>query len=141
MMERTLVIIKPDAQERGLIGRIISRFEDKYLRIVGMAMLQKDEAWVKEFYPHLLNPVIDPTGDILKNMIELMTSVPLIGMILAEDKAVQIVRALVGECLYNDPGTIRGDFATLPVRYNCVHASDSVENAEKEIALFFGEQE
>jgi nucleoside-diphosphate kinase len=129
-MERTLVIIKPDAVERGLVGRIISRFEDKYFRIVSILMVQKDEKWVREMYPHL-------SDYILKDMIEFMTAAPIIGLIVVGNNVVSMVRSMVGPTFDALPGTIRGDFGTYPIRFNCVHASDSIDNAEREIKLFY----
>ncbi len=129
-MEKTLVIIKPDAVERGLIGRIISRLEDKYLRIIGLVLVKKDESWYDLMYPHLKE-----TPDIYEANKKFMLSSPLIGVALVGNDAVRIVRNLIGnlEC----PGTVRGDFGTIPERFNCIHASDSIEQAEKEIQWFF----
>jgi nucleoside-diphosphate kinase len=120
------VIIKPDAQERGLIGRIISRIEDKYLRITGAALLQKDDEWYGKMYPHLRLH-----GDMVYDDNKIfMLSAPLLGLVVVGEDAVYAVREIVA--------VIRHDFATLPCRYNCIHAS--TENAEQEISLFFGEQ-
>lgn len=124
--ERTLVIIKPDAQERGLIGRIISRIEDKYLRITGAALLQKDEEWYEKMYPHLRLC----GGMVYDDNKVFMLGAPLFGLVVGGEDAVAVVREIVAD--------IRHYFATLPRRYNCIHAS--TENAEQEISLFFGEQ-
>jgi len=129
IMETTLVIIKPDAIERGLIGRIIQRFEDKYLRITGIALLKKDDTWYKKMYGHV-------PEDVFKNMKEFLSN-PLIGLTIVGEGAVEQVKAIVGKDIPY-PGTIRGDFG-LENMYNCVHCSDSATQAEKEINWFFYE--
>ena len=122
--ETTLVIIKPDAQERGLIGRIIGRIEDKYLRIMGAALLSKGEEWYEKMYPHLKS-----NKQIYENNRYFLLSAPLFGLVVGGEDAVAVVRELVAD--------IRHDFASLPKRYNCIHAS--TENAEQEIKWFFQE--
>lgn len=130
-IERTLVIIKPDAQERGLIGRIISRFEDKNYRVIGTLLTYKDSVWYDKMYNHL-------NGNIYKLNMEFMLAAPLLGLVLSGEDVVFQVRNIVG-ANSEVPGTIRGDFGSVVKRYNCVHASDSVEQADKEIAWFFGD--
>jgi nucleoside-diphosphate kinase len=128
MDEHTLVIIKPDAQERGLIGRIISRFEDKYLRVTGALLTYKDEEWYEAMYPHLHNY---PDNVFEKNRDFLLTS-PLLGLVISGPEAVKVVKRIAT--------SIRDDYATIPQRYNCIHSSDPGQ-AEKEITLFFGEND
>jgi len=133
-MEKTLVIIKPDAINRGLIGRIISRFEDKDFKIKRIESRFKNAAWCKLMYSHL------PQNTFLDQCCFMCTNI-LIGIKLEGPHAVQTVRRMVG-CTDSTEalsGTIRGDFGTLPIRYNCVHASDSIENAERELELFFND--
>ncbi|MEE9548729.1 MAG: nucleoside-diphosphate kinase [Nitrosomonadaceae bacterium] len=135
MVSKTFVIIKPDAISRGLIGKIISRFEDKFLEIVAIEMKQKDETWCQLHYGHL-------TGDIYLSLEEFMLMGPLIGIVLRGPDAIDTVRRMAGptNSLSAIPGTIRGDFGTHPMRYNIVHAAaDSHEAVEREIKLFFGE--
>ena len=133
-MQRTLVLIKPDGVQRGLIGRILQRFEDKGLKLVGLKMrcfprslLERHYAAHRErsFYPGLLR---------------FMTSGPVIALALEGDNAVAVVRRLIGDTSAQkaDPGTIRGDFG-MSVSFNLVHGSDSEQTAQNELALFFSE--
>ncbi len=136
MVSKTFVIIKPDAISRGLIGRIISRFEDKQLKIIAIEMKQQDYTWCQLHYQHILGPVY-------VDLEEFMLSGPLIGIVLQGPNVVDTVRNMVGETdsLYVVPGTIRGDFGTYPMRYNIVHVSDSYEAVRREIHLFFSESQ
>jgi nucleoside-diphosphate kinase len=130
--ERTLVLIKPDAVRRGLVGQILSRFERKGLAIDAMVYRTMDTALADEHYAeHLEKPFYPP----LK---EFMTSGPLVAAILSGDQAVEVVRALVGatDGRKAAAGTIRGDFS-LSNRENLVHASDSAVSAKREITLWF----
>jgi nucleoside-diphosphate kinase len=130
--ERTLVLIKPDAVRRGLVGEILGRFERKGLAIDAMLRRTMDAALAAEHYAeHVEKPFYPP----LK---EFMTSGPLIAAILSGDQAVDVVRALVGatDGRKAAAGTIRGDFS-LSNRENLVHASDSAVSAKREIALWF----
>ena len=132
MTERTLVLIKPDAVRRGLVGEILNRFERKGLAIDAMVHRTMDAALADEHYAeHVEKPFYPP----LK---EFMTSGPLIAAILSGDQAVDVVRALVGatDGRRAAAGTIRGDFS-LSNRENLVHASDSADSAKREIALWF----
>jgi nucleoside-diphosphate kinase len=130
--ERTLVLIKPDAMNRGLVGEIISRFERKGLTIEALERRTMDPALADEHYAEHLNKPFYPP---LK---QFMTSGPLIAAILSGDQAVEVVRALVGatDGRKAAAGTIRGDFS-LSNRENLVHASDSPDSAKREIALWF----
>jgi nucleoside-diphosphate kinase len=131
-MERTLVLLKPDAVRRGLVGQVLSRYEAKGLSIVAMehrtitgdvADTHYAEHVDRDFYPPLR---------------EFATSGPLVALVLEGDEAISVVRALTGatDGRKADPGTIRGDFS-LSNRENLVHASDSAASAEREIALWF----
>jgi nucleoside-diphosphate kinase len=131
-MERTLVLLKPDAVRRGLVGHVLSRYEAKGLRIVAMekrmitgemADAHYAEHVDRDFYPPLR---------------EFATSGPLVALVLEGDEAISVVRALTGatDGRKADPGTIRGDLS-LSNRENLVHASDSAESADREIALWF----
>lgn len=134
MVSKTFVIIKPDAISRGLIGKIISRFEDKFLRIVAIEQKQMDERWCQIHYGHI-------RGAIYHSLEEFMLTGPIIGIVLEGPDAVSVVRGMAGptNSLSAEPGTIRGDFGTHPIRYNLVHTADSHEAVEREIKLFFGE--
>jgi nucleoside-diphosphate kinase len=134
--EKTLIIIKPDALNRSLVGEIISRFERKGLKIVGMKMIQLNDDILKEHYAHLTDKPFFP------RIAAFMKRWPVIVMVLEGLEAVESVRLITGDTLGRkaDAGTIRGDFS-MSVQANVVHASDSVENAEKEIKRFFTEDE
>lgn len=134
MAERTLVLIKPDAVRRGLMGEIISRFERKGLSFDAMEMRTMDAALADAHYAeHVAKPFYPP----LK---EFMTSGPLVAAIVSGDEAVAVIRGLVGatDGRVAAAGSIRGDLS-LSNRENLVHASDSVESAEREIKLWFPE--
>ncbi|PZM97897.1 MAG: nucleoside-diphosphate kinase [Actinobacteria bacterium] len=133
-VERTLVLIKPDAVRRGLIGEILSRFERKGLTIEAMVLRTMDAELSDAHYAdHVDKPFYPP----LK---EFMTSGPLVALILSGDSAIEVVRGLIGatDGRKAAPGTIRGDLS-LSNRENLVHASDSPESAAREIALWFPE--
>lgn len=178
-MERTFVMIKPDGVRRGLVGRIISRFEDVGLKLVGIKILRPDEDLVRKHYPD--NPEwlrtvgektlgtyreyeMDPlrqmgTDDPLEigrwvreRLVEFITSGPVVAMVWEGNHAVEVVRKLVGSTipLFAQPGTIRGDFSVdspdlanregRPV-YNLIHASGDIEEAEREVGLWFRDEE
>jgi nucleoside-diphosphate kinase len=130
--ERTLVLIKPDAVARGLIGEVISRFERKGLTLSALVLRTMDvELADRHYAEHLEKAFYPPLRDF-------MTGGPLLAGILSGDEAVEVVRALVGatDGRKAAAGTIRGDLS-LSNRENLVHASDSVESAEREIKLWF----
>lgn len=135
-MERTLVLIKPDAMQRGLAGEILSRLERRGLKIVALRLRQLDQALARRHYAeHEGKPF-------LESLLRFITSGPLISAVLEGPNAVEVVRSTVGA---TDPqqaasGTIRGDLA-LYIQYNLIHGSDSLESASREIALFFDESE
>lgn len=135
-MERTLVIIKPDGVNRSLIGEITHRIERKGLKIIGMKMKNlKDEELQKHYEEHKGKPYYE-------SLVEFMKESPAVLMVVEGYKAIEAVRMLAGETygLESDPGTIRGDFS-MSLQYNVVHASDSKESADKEIANFFKKDE
>lgn len=130
---RTFVMIKRDAIVRGLIGRIISRFEDADLDIINIRMCRKNGTWFAKMYGHL-------EGSVYRDMLEFMTMGPIIGISVSGARTVERVRKIVGvtDSVQSAIGTIRGDFGNgVALRYNCVHASDSEENADKEIEFFW----
>lgn len=135
-MEQTLVIIKPAAVHRGLIGEIITRFEHKGLFIKGMKMMQLDEQILREHYAHLVNKQFFP--DLLQSMM----ATPVIVMCIEGKDAVEVVRLMTGATCGRkaQPGTIRGDYS-MSGQENIVHASDSAENAKIELARFFNPEE
>ncbi len=135
-VQRTLVLCKPDALQRGLIGRIISRFEDKGLKIAGLKMLRIDEHLAEQHYHEHLKK------DFYPDLVSFITSSPVVALVVEGDNAVEVVRHLMG---ITNPqsaasGTIRGDFG-LDLTMNLVHGSDSLASAEREVALFFGSGE
>ena len=132
MSQRTLVLIKPDAVKRGLVGAVLARFEAKGLSLVAMELRSIDGAMADAHYAdHTEQPWYPPLR-------EFATSGPLVALVLEGDEAISVVRGLNGatDGRAAAPGTIRGDFS-LSNRENLVHASDSVESAAREIALCF----
>lgn len=135
-MERTLVIIKPDAVNRSIVGKIVSRFEQKGLKIVGMKMQKLHETKLKEHYgKHKDRHFFD-------ELIKYMSSIPSVLVVLEGKECVDVVRRMTGDTLSRKavPGTIRGDFS-MSIQVNVIHASDSPQEAEKEIQRFFSEDE
>jgi nucleoside-diphosphate kinase len=132
--ERTLVLIKPDAVARGLVGDVLARFERKGLTIEAMHLRTLTPEVADQHYAEHVTQAFYPP---LK---EFMTGGPLVALVLAGDKAIEVVRALTGatDGRAAAPGTIRGDLS-LSNRENLVHASDSVDSAKREIALWFPE--
>lgn len=132
-MEKTYIMLKPDAIKRRLVGEIISRIENKGYNIVEMKMFHLNEEILKEHYAHLVEKPFFP------EIVEFMTSGPVIGMIVEGNDVVQGMRTLMGPTNWKEaqPGTIRGDFAN-NMTENLIHGSDSVENAMIEIKRFFG---
>jgi len=132
MSQRTLVLLKPDAVRRGLVGEVLSRFEAKGLSIVAMELRTIDGASADEHYAdHVEKGFYPPLRDFV-------TSGPLVAMVLEGDEAIEVVRALNGatDGRKAAPGTIRGDLS-LSNRENLVHGSDSPESAEREIKIWF----
>ena len=135
-MERSLVLVKPDAVQRALAGQVISRLERKGLKIVAMKMLHMDKDLAQRHY------AIHRGKAFFDDLVTFITSSPLIAIVFQGENAIQIIRQIMGE---TDPtkapgGTIRGDFG-IDVGHNLVHGSDSPENALREIDLFFSAKE
>ena len=136
MMERTFAALKPDAIKRGLMGKILSRFEDKGYKIIAMKLINvsKDLA-SKHYAEHVGKPFYD-------SLIEYITSGPVLAMILEGENAILGVRHIVGKTNPDDAdvGSIRADFCTVK-EYNAVHASDCIESAKREMELWFSPDE
>jgi len=134
-VERTLVIIKPDAVQRGLIGPIITRLEQRGLKIVGMKFMQIDEELAHRHY------AIHEGKGFFEGLIQYITSAPVVVMVLEGPQAIKIVRNTLGATrpIEAEQGTIRADFG-LEIGRNLTHGSDTLENAAIEVNLFFGEE-
>ena len=135
-VQRTLVLCKPDAVQRGLVGRIISRFEDKGFKVAGLKMMQIDEALARKHYQeHVEKPFFS-------ELLSFITSSPIVAMAIEGENAVEVMRGIMGVTNPQNavPGTIRGDFG-LSLTKNLVHGSDSLASAERELALFFPPEE
>jgi nucleoside-diphosphate kinase len=133
-MDRTLILVKPDAYARGLTGEIITRFERKGLRICALKRMRVTPEIAHEHYgEHRGKPFFEP-------LVEFITSGPLVALILEGRDVVNTSRALIGatDPIEATPGSIRGDYA-LEVKENLVHGSDSLESAEREMRIFFPE--
>jgi len=135
-MERTFVMLKPDAIKKRVAGEVISRLENAGLGIVGMRMVRLDEKICREHYAHHADKPF------FKGLVEFMCSAPVICMVLEGENAVEVVRSLAGptDSRKAPKGTIRGDFGT-DVQANIIHASDSRETAETEIRRFFKKED
>ncbi len=135
-MERTLVLIKPDAMQRALAGEILSRLERRGLRIVALRLFQMDEELARRHYAeHKGKPFYE-------GLVSHITACPIIAAVFEGTNAVETVRKAMGatDPAAADAGTIRGDLA-LEIGRNLIHGSDSLESAEREVALFFREEE
>ena len=131
-MERTLIILKPDAVQRGLIGQILSRFENKGLQIVGMKLMQISTKLAETHYePHRGKPFY-------AGLVKFMTSSPVVVLAIEGRDAIAICRKMMGATFGSkaEPGTIRGDFG-VSNSFNLIHGSDSPESAQRELGLFF----
>ena len=131
-MERTLVLVKPDGVQRGLIGEVISRLERRGLKLVGMKFMQVDDALARQHYgEHVNRPFFG-------GLVDFITSSPVVAMAWEADNAVEAVRNTMGQTnpTTSPLGTIRGDLG-LDIGRNLVHGSDSPESAERELSLFF----
>ena len=135
-MDKTLVILKPSAIERSLVGEVVKRIEQKGLLICGMKMMQLDETILREHYAHLVDRPFFPM------LVRSMTVCPVIVMCLKGKDAVEVFRTMTGATNGRKavPGTIRGDFS-MSGQQNIIHASDSNENAQIEIKRFFKPEE
>lgn len=135
-MERTFVYLKPNTIKRQLIGKVLSRFEKRGLKIVAMKMVHMSDYQAEELYH-------EHKGlDFYEPLLKFVTSGPIVVMVLEGPRAVELVRHTIGKTdpLEAESGSIRGDYG-VTVRKNIVHASDSIENAEREISIFFEENE
>ena len=135
-MERSLVLIKPDAMQRGLAGTIITRLEKQGLKLVAIRMLHLDKALARRHY------AIHKDKPFFNGLVDYISSTPIVAAVFEGEGAIAVIRKTMGA---TDPakaeaGTIRGDFG-VDIEHNSVHGSDSVETAEKEIKLFFSEDE
>ena len=135
-MEKTLIILKPDAVQRGLVGRIVTRFEEKGLQLVGLKLTTISQQTAETHYaPHKERPFYP-------GLVRFMTSGPVVVLALQGVGAIAIARNLMGATFGSKaaPGTVRGDFGVSNA-YNLIHGSDSPEAAEKELGLFFKPEE
>jgi len=135
-LETTLILIKPDGVQRGLIGEIINRLERKGLKIVGMKLMQASDKIANEHYAeHVGKPFFG-------SLVDFITSSPLVALAVEGDNAVDVSRNLMGSTNPQDaaPGTIRGDFG-MTIGMNLIHGSDSTDSAKRELGIFFDESE
>lgn len=135
-MERTLILIKPDGVQRGLIGEILARFEHRGLRLVALKLMEVDRALAERHY------AVHQDKFFYESLVNHISSGPVVACVLEGYEAVKVVRAMVGATRPHEaaPGTIRGDYALTGLR-NLIHAADAPETAQAEIALFFQEKE
>lgn len=135
-MERSLIILKPDAVQRGLIGPILTRLERRGLKLAGLKLIRIDDALARRHY------AVHEGKPFFAGLVEYITSGPVVVAVVTGKSVITIVRNTVGATnpAQAAPGTIRGDFA-VEIGRNLIHASDSPENGEKEVALFFQEHE
>ncbi|MBK9711028.1 MAG: nucleoside-diphosphate kinase [Kouleothrix sp.] len=135
-MERSLIILKPDAVQRGLIGPILTRLERRGLKLAGLKLIRIDDALARRHY------AVHEGKPFFAGLVEYITSGPVVVAVVTGKSVIAIVRNTVGATnpAQAAPGTIRGDFA-VEIGRNLIHASDSPENGEKEVALFFQEHE
>jgi len=135
-MQRTAVLVKPDGLQRGLIGEIISRFERKGLKLVGLKMIQMSDEMLSDWY------VEHKDKSFFHDLKEFMAELPIVAMVWEGIDAVMVVRKLVGTTLGREAegGSIRGDFG-MSQQYNLIHASAKVEDAKREIAIVFNSNE
>jgi len=135
-MERTLIILKPDAVQRGLVGKILTRFEEKGLQIVGMKMLTISQDMAARHYaPHKGKPFYD-------GLVRFMTSSPVVVLAVQGNNAIEVARKMMGATFgfRAEPGTIRGDYG-ISSSFNLIHGSDSPESAQTELAIWFKPEE
>lgn len=131
-MEKSLVLIKPDALQRGLTGKILSRLERRGLKIIALKMIQVDKTLAQRHY------AIHKEKPFFNDLVNFITASPIVAAIFEGKNAIEVVRQTMGKTNSAEasPGTIRGDFG-IDIQQNLVHGSDSVENAAKEIEIFF----
>jgi nucleoside-diphosphate kinase len=135
-MERSLIILKPDAVQRGLIGPILTRLEQRGLKLAGLKLMRIDEQLARRHY------AVHEGKPFFNGLVEYIISGPVVVVVVTGKNVIGIVRSAVGATnpAQAAPGTIRGDFA-VEIGRNLIHASDSPENGEKEVELFFDERE
>ena len=135
-MEQTLVLVKPDGVQRGLVGEIIARLERRGLKLAGLKLMQVDEALARQHYAEHVERAFFP------GLLQFITAAPVVAMVWEANNAVALVRQTLGETNpANSPaGTIRGDFG-IDIGRNLTHGSDSPESAEREVNLFFRPEE
>lgn len=135
-MERTLILVKPDGVQRGLIGEIVGRFERRGLKLIGMKFMQVSQELAEKHY------AVHQGRPFYNGLIEYITSAPVVAMVWEGNNAIAAARATIGATnpVAANPGTIRGDLG-MEVGRNLVHGSDSPENGEREASLFFGADE
>jgi nucleoside-diphosphate kinase len=135
-MERSLIILKPDAVQRGLVGPILTRIEQRGLKLSGLKLMQIDESLARQHYQ------VHEGKPFFSGLVQYITSGPVVVAVVVGANVIQIVRNTVGATNPSQaaPGTIRGDFA-LEIGRNLIHASDSPENGEQEVSLFFQPEE
>ena len=135
-MERTLILAKPDAVQRGLVGELISRFERRGLKIVGLKLMSVSKALAQEHYKeHVGKPFF-------QGLVDYITCCPVVAMVVQGPKAIELARTTIGATnpAAAAPGSIRGDLG-VSIGRNLVHGSDGAASAEREVALFFGAEE
>lgn len=135
-MERSLVILKPDAVQRGLVGAILTRLEQRGLKIIGMKLMQIDEALARKHYAeHEGKPFFN-------SLVSYIVSGPVVVLVIAGENVIEMIRNTVGATnpAKSAPGTIRGDYA-VSIGRNLIHASDKPESGEREVQNFFGDEE
>ena len=135
-MERSLVIFKPDAVQRAIVGELLARFERRGFRIVGLKILKVERAMAERHYD------VHKGKFFYEDLVKTITSAPVVACVLEGPNAIGVIRAMVGATRPHEaaPGTIRGDYALVGLR-NLVHASDAAETATGEIALWFNDAE
>ncbi|MDI6916284.1 MAG: nucleoside-diphosphate kinase [Thermoplasmatales archaeon] len=131
---RTLVLLKPDAVQRGLVGEIVYRFEKKGMKIAAMKMLRMTKGSAEEFYS------VHEGKPFYNGLVDYITSGPIVGLCLEGENVISIVRTMMGKTnpAEAEKGTIRADYG-IDIGKNTVHGSDSIENAEKELSIVFDE--
>ncbi len=131
-LQRTLLLVKPDGVQRQLVGRVLARFEERGLKLVGLKLVQVDRALAEQHY------AVHREKPFFAGLVEFITSSPLIALALEGPNAIAVVRTMVGATRPHEaaPGTIRGDFA-LETAQNLIHASDGADTATAELALWF----
>ncbi|HEX6290848.1 MAG TPA: nucleoside-diphosphate kinase [Herpetosiphonaceae bacterium] len=135
-MERSLVILKPDAVQRGLVGPILTRLEQRGLKIIGMKLMRIDEQLARTHYAE------HEGKGFFNDLVSYITSGPVVVLVIAGENVIEMVRSIVGATnpVKSAPGTIRGDFA-VSIGRNLIHASDKPESGEREVKNFFQESD